>query len=99
MTFGHLAMVDEQAEELVSALLVLLDDKSVFTASWAIASLCIFGRRFLNQRDLILERIASLQNHNSIAIRSRVNKAIRILTDDNAPFPKGWVKSQHLESL
>lgn len=99
MIFGHLAIYVEQVEELVSALLKLLQDESVFAASWAITSLCILGRKYPDQRDLILRQIMALQRHDSVAIRSKVKKAIHLLTNENAPFPKGWIKSERLSSL
>lgn len=39
MIFGHLAVYEESLELLISALFDLLADESVFTRSWAIASL------------------------------------------------------------
>ncbi len=98
MLFGHLAIFEEQVEELVSALLKLLHDESVFAASWAITSLCIIGRKYPGQRDLILQQIVALRWLDSAAIRSKVRKAIHLLTDENVPFPKGWIKSEHLSS-
>lgn len=99
MIFGHLAMYEEQVEELVSSLLLLLDDESVFAASWAITSLCIIGRMYPAEQDRILQQIARLAQHDSVAIRTRVRKAITLLTDESAAFPPGWIKSEHLAPL
>jgi HEAT repeat protein len=98
MLFGHLAIYEDRVDELVPVLLVLLDDKSVFTASWAIASLCIFGGMYEAEQDRILRQIARLAQHKSVAIRTRVKKAIVLLTDDEATFPPGWIKSEHLDA-
>jgi hypothetical protein len=35
-----------------------------------------------------------LSRDNSIAVRHRVEKAIRLLLDERLPIPQGWVKSQ-----
>ncbi len=93
MLFGHLFMYEEQTEELVSALLALLDDESVFTVSWAIVSLCILSKKYPAKNNQILEGIVRLKLHNSIAIRSRIGKAVELLTSDGVSFPPGWVKS------
>ena len=92
MLLGHLVEYADQVETITTALLDLTADKSVFTRAWAIGSLTIIGRRYPQRRGFIAERIARLQTDSSIAIRSRVRKALAILTDDAAPFPKGWVK-------
>ncbi len=99
MIFGHLAIYSERVTELLTALLGLLQDESVFAASWAIASLCILGRKYPVHQEQILQQIVPLQRHRSAAIRSRVKKAIHLLTNDKAAFPPGWVKSEHLRSL
>jgi len=93
MLFGHLFMYEERASELISALLALSDDESVFTVSWAIVSLCIFAKRYPSKNNQILEQIARLKLHKSIAIRSRVGKAVELLTNEGASFPKEWLKS------
>ena len=99
MTFGHLALYEEQIDTLRSALLDLLDDESVFTKSWAIASLCIIGRIYPQYNQSIVNRISQLQRDSSIAIRSRTGKALNILTNPSASFPKGWIKSEHIYAL
>ena len=99
MLLGHLAMYAEHTEAITQALLEMLDDRSVFAKSWAIASLCIMGRKHPQERSRIVESIAGLQGDASIAIRTRVRNALMVLTDEQAPFPKGWIKSHHLQDI
>jgi hypothetical protein len=47
----------------------------------------------------VLENLTPLQQDGSIAIRSRIKKAINLLTDPEAEFPKGWIKSEHLQGI
>jgi HEAT repeat protein len=97
MIFGHLAMYEERLRELISTLLHLLDDGSVFTRSWAVVSLCIMGRMYPEEREQILERIQPIQRDQSIAMRTKARKAVDLLTNKNITFPKGWIKSEHLQ--
>ncbi|HSF80687.1 MAG TPA: hypothetical protein VLA49_05615, partial [Anaerolineales bacterium] len=83
----------EHADDLVSTLFALLADASVFTVSWVIVSLCILARKYPEKNDQILNRIAPLKRHDSIAIRSKAGKAIKLLTQADAQFPQGWLKS------
>lgn len=99
MIFGHLAMYEERLSELISALLNLLDNGSVFTRSWAIVSLCIIARKYPEECNQILERIEPIQRDQSIAMRTKARMAIDLLTNKNVPFPKGWIKSEHLQEL
>ena len=99
MIFGQLAMYKERRGELIAILLALLDNRSVFTRSWAVASLCILARMYPEESPRILESIEPIQRDPSIAMRTRARKAIEILTDKNTFFPKGWIKSDHLKDL
>jgi HEAT repeat protein len=99
MLLGHLAMYEDRTDQITSTLLRMLDDESVFAMSWAIASLCIVGRKYPLERDQIVIRIARLEGHHSAAIRTRVRKALYLLTNEDAPFPKGWIKSDHLGAI
>ncbi len=99
MIFGHLAVYPELVEQLLPALIFLLDDKSVFTRSWAIVSLCIMARKYPQVCQDVLGNLTPLQQDGSIAIRSRIKKAINLLTDPEAEFPKGWIKSEHLQGI
>lgn len=89
----------EHAEEVISALDGMLDEKKVFAKSWAISSLCIYARLYPQARDRIVDRIAPLRNDKSSAIRTRVRNAMVVLTTEKAPFPKGWVKAKGLKYL
>ena len=99
MIFGHLAGFKEHVDDLVSVLFYLLDDGYVFVRSWTISSLCIYARKYPNLHDRILNKIVPLQYDSSIAIRTRVRYAMNILTDPNYSFPKGWIKSEHLQGI
>ncbi len=95
MILGHLALDRSRIDSITSTLLLLLDDKSVFTKSWAIVSLCIVARKFPEKQEAVLEGVAQLKGDESIAIRSKVGNAQKLLLNDKAPFPKGWIKSVH----
>jgi HEAT repeat protein len=99
MIFGHLANYEEDSEGMIAALLGMLREKKVFVRSWVISSLCIFARLYPHKREGIIERIAPLNSDPSIAIRTRVRYAMEILTNENVPFPKGWVKAEGLKYL
>jgi hypothetical protein len=99
MIMGYLAIYQEHVESLTECLFNLLEDESVFTRSWAIVSLCIFARKYLHLQPQIIDSIAAYRQDNSIAIRTRVRKALDLLINDGAPFPKGWIKSEHLKGL
>jgi len=99
MIFGHLAVYPQLTEQLIPPLSSLLDDKSVFTRSWAIVSLSIIARKYPEECQGVIDCLVPLQRDESIAIRSRVNKAINLLPDPSAEFPKGWIKSEHLQGI
>lgn len=99
MIMGHLAIYQEHVAELNECLLGLLKDQSVFTRSWVIVSLCILARKYPELQPQIVAAIASLSRDDSIAIRTRVRKALELLMNENARFPKGWVKSEFLKEL
>jgi HEAT repeat protein len=99
MIFGHLALYEDSLELLLSTLFDLLADESVFTKSWAIVSLCLIGRKYPGECRRIVELLSHLQGDQSIAIRSKVKNALIILTDPNAQFPKGWIKSEQLQGI
>jgi hypothetical protein len=96
MILGHLAVYDEHIHLLTPALLDSLDDDSVFAISWAIVSLCIIGRKYPEEREQIINRIAKIEGDHSAAIRSKVRYALAILMNEEVPFPKGWIKSRGL---
>jgi hypothetical protein len=99
MIMGHLAIYQERVDSLTKSLFNLLEDESVFTRSWAIVSLCIFARKFPHLQPQIVDCIAAYGQDDSIAIRTRVRKALELVTSEGAPFPKGWIKSEHLKGL
>lgn len=99
MIFGHLAVYEEMLEQLILVLYYLLEDESVFTRSWAIASLCIIGRKYPIENQRILNKLSQLQSDPSVAIRSRIAKAVVLLTNPEKEFPKGWIKSVHLQDI
>jgi HEAT repeat protein len=99
MIFGHLVACGEKIGEITSVLQNLLSDPSVFTRSWAISSLCILARKYPERCEEITGLILKFQQDESIAIRTRVRKALAILGDESAGFPKGWIKSVHLQGL
>jgi len=97
MALGHLALYPESVPRTLPALLELLEDSAVFTRSWAIVSLCIIARLYPRHRGEIIQHIEAYKDDTSIAIRSKVRNAMEVLTDENTPFPNGWVKSHHLK--
>ena len=96
MILGHLALYGDLVDDIAGVLLELLDDKSPFVRSWAMVGLCIVGRKYPTRTGEIVSRISSLDRDASAAVRSRAQKAVALLVNENAPFPKGWIKSQHL---
>ena len=94
MIFGNMSQLKEAAELSTSILTRVLDDDSVFVRSWAMVSLTLIGRRDKNKRSKIIEKIKTLQDHGSIAIRTKAKKALDILQNENAPIPSNWMKSK-----
>jgi hypothetical protein len=99
MIFGHLALYEELTGRLTKALMDYLEDTSVFVKSWSIVSLCIIGRIYSSENKRIVEALVPLECDSSIAIRSKVKKAIPLLMNDRMPFPMGWIKSTQVELL
>ena len=99
MLLGHLSIYPTHRVAITNALLALLEDQSVFTQSWAIVSLCILGRQDSGVAEKALDRIARLAQSPSAAIRTKVRYAIPLLKDPHQAFPKGWVKSTHLQAI
>lgn len=96
MVLGHLAMYDDKVIEICTLLLDLLEDESTFVRSWAIVSLCIVARGYPELREEVVQKVSSLDQDTSPAIRSKVHKAMELLTDECVGFPKGWIKSASL---
>ena len=96
MALGHLACYEYTIPSSVTVLIKLLGDKTAFVKSWAISSLCIIARLYPSRTGEITQRISELKNDESIAIRTRVFKAMETLINQKALFPKGWNKSEHI---
>jgi HEAT repeat protein len=94
MIFGNIDYSEEDTQLVVSTLFQLLNDESVFVKSWAIVSLCIAAKKKRRLRDTIAERIKTLEKGDSVAIRTRVKKALEILGDDKKGIPLSWIKAQ-----
>jgi HEAT repeat protein len=94
MILGHLAHYADRVNSIEDALLDMLSGDGVFARSWAIASLCIVARKYPPRAPVILEHISPLLEDPSVALRARARKAVQMLIDPQAPFPKGWVKSR-----
>lgn len=97
MLLGHMAMYEENIEEITSALRELLNDRTAFVKSWTIASLCIIARLYPSKKQAVIKWISTLDGDKSIAVRTRVRKGLEVLLNENAPFPAGWVKSIQLK--
>jgi hypothetical protein len=93
MILGNLPLSSGTEGQVFTTLFQMLADPAVFVKSWAIASLTVLGRKQDSRRGEICGRLARLQGDKSIAIRSKVIKALKILVDDNEPLPGGWVKA------
>ncbi|MFQ5811713.1 MAG: HEAT repeat domain-containing protein [Anaerolineae bacterium] len=96
MIFGNLAVFEEKADLMISTLLDLLEDRSTFVKSWSIVSLSVMGREYPSVRGEIISRIRALQNDESVAIRTKVAKALNVLENEDLPMPAGWLKSKLL---
>lgn len=96
MVKWHLAMIfgniisEEKIDKMVSILIQLLKDESVFVKSWAIVSLCIIGQQYKGNHTII-EHIKLLQEDESIAVRTKAKKALAVLEGEE-PLPAGWCK-------
>jgi hypothetical protein len=96
MILGYLVADKQSVGDIFSALVEMLQDKGVFTRSWAIVSLTITGRLYPETRDEAIGAISGLQWDNSAAVRTKVKMALALLSNDQTPFPPGWIKSEHL---
>ena len=94
MIFGNMALLKEAADLATSTLMRVSDDDSVFVKSWAMVSLTIIGRRNESRRHQIIEKMRTLRDHKSIAIRTKARKALDILEYEDVPIPSGWFKSK-----
>ncbi|MBU6997596.1 MAG: HEAT repeat domain-containing protein [Theionarchaea archaeon] len=93
MICGNVELSHEEAQEVVSVLVHLLQDRSTFVRSWTVATLCILGLKHEGNRREITERIRTLTDDESIAVRSRVARALDVL-EFKSDVPAGWRKGQ-----
>lgn len=93
MIFGNTAFAAKDTGSIVSALLRLLTDESVFVRSWAISSLCVIGKRDGRRRRKIIGALKVLRDDKSVAIRARAAKALRVLQNENELLPAGWSRA------
>ncbi len=98
MVRWHIAMIfgnttGKEVDDVVSVLFHLLEDESVFVVSWSIVSLCILGGKYESKRREIIEKVEALKDFNSIAIRTKVKKAINVLKGKE-PMPVTWYKGR-----
>lgn len=99
MLFGHVSLHREWSGKLAEVLIKQLSDASVFTQSWAVTSLCLVARQYPELGGEIVAAVAPMAGSGSAAIRNRVAQALPLLSDPGIPFPKGWIKSHHLQHL
>jgi hypothetical protein len=97
MVIGHLALDVQDPEGAFHLLSDRLVETSVFVVSWVIVSLCIYARLYPDLREGILDQVTRLGANESAAIRSKVQNAMRLLSNEMEPFPKGWVKSERIQ--
>jgi HEAT repeat protein len=96
MILGTLGALGHYTERITSALLDLLNDRSAFVKSWAIASLALIAREYPRLTGEVIAAIGALRNDHSIAVRTRVSKALAFL-ERGVPMPEGWCKSKELK--
>ena len=99
MIFGNLTISDDTIDVIISTLFRMLKDRSAFVKGWSIVSLTILGRKNRTSRGRIIGKIKPLQDDDSIAIRSKVMKAVKVLENDNEPIPAGWAKARDRNCL
>ncbi len=97
MCLGHLACYEEIVPSSKTALINLLNDDAVFTKSWAISSLCIIACLYPQYKNEIIQALVELKNDASIAIQTRVRKAMETLLGQNEKLPGGWNKSSRID--
>jgi hypothetical protein len=99
MALGHLSIFSEHAPQLAETLFVLLRDGTPATKCWTIVSLCVLARQYPEMTEDILHEVSPLQRSISTALRSKVKQAMQLLTDPASSFPKGWIKSDRLQTI
>jgi hypothetical protein len=93
MILGNLVYPESQAGKILSALLKMLEDDSVFVKSWALTELAILGRKYPRTRKKILRSVRPFSRDASVSVRGKASKVVRVLENDAEPIPAGWVKA------
>jgi HEAT repeat protein len=99
MLLGHLAVDARLRPRIQDALLPLLDDESVFVASWAVTSLCLVAYLDPGMTNDTVQAIGRVQGSASAALRTRARKALAALTDPGADLPADWIKSERVRKM
>jgi HEAT repeat protein len=99
MILTNLLALEQNIDKIGATLMMLLADPNAFVRSWAIAGLCILGRKYPKKRKRIIASLSDLQDDASIAVRHRAAKALKLLTNDQLPMPAGWVKSRRIKDV
>lgn len=99
MLLGHLSTLPTLTPRLIPPLMRATCDPSAFCQSWAVTSLCLFGRQNSAWTRRIADAISPLVRSSSPALRLRARRAMTLLTNPTAPFPRGWVKAGALKHL
>jgi HEAT repeat protein len=94
MILANLAL-EVPPDVLQAALLGMLGDGSVFVRSWAVSGLAILAVAHPELANATIPALEVLQQDHSVAIGTRVRKALATLREDE-PLPAGWVKSRVL---
>ncbi len=97
MMLGHLVTYEEKIDEIFDVLVELLGHESAYVRSWAIVSLCIIGKEYPARCSEVVDLLVPLERDRSVAINTRATKAVHVLTQEGAAFPKGWIKSESLK--
>lgn len=94
MVLGNISHIARLADSSSEILLHLLksDGEGVFVKSWSIVSLTIIGKKYPLKRERILGELKKFECDERAAVRSKVTKAIAVLTDETKDLPKGWSK-------
>jgi hypothetical protein len=91
MLFVNLNLTNEETDEVISALYILLNDKSVFVKAWSISSLTILALDNPDKKAEIIGKIKVFENDKSAAVKNRVSKAMKVL-ENSETLPRGWSK-------
>ena len=72
------------------------EGEGVFVKGWSIVSLTIIGKKYPLKRERILRELKKFERDERVSARSKVKKAIEVLTDETKDLPKGRSKSGQL---